>query len=302
MKHLALISIILFFTIRVFAQPNFAEDYPDSLNKKRLYLVAGAEAGFYVSGVSFLSFVWYKDHEQVPFHYYNDLQGYLQMDKAGHSFSAYKESAIAYHALRKAGVSKKRALIFGGPAGLILQTPVEIYDGLYEGWGFSWSDMAANTFGSLLFTTQEAIFDEQIFVMKFSYSPSIYPDLHSHLGKTQAERFFLDYNAHTYWLSGGINKLTSINKIPKWINLAFGYSANGMIYEFDNPRFYNGKPFPYLERHRQFLFSLDVNFTKIPTKKKWLKNVFRVINVIKVPFPTLEFNKVEGVKFRALYF
>ncbi|MCF8373994.1 MAG: YfiM family protein [Bacteroidales bacterium] len=224
------------------------------------------------------------------------------MDKAGHAFGAYIESYSAYKALRWAGMDKKRALIYGGPIGLIFQTPIEIFDGLYEGWGFSWSDMAANTFGSLLFTTQEAIFDEQLILMKFSYSPSKYPSHHSALGESHLESFFLDYNAQTYWLSGNLRGITGSKKIPSWINIAFGYSANGMIHEFDNPQYYQGKPFPHLERYRQYLFSLDIDFSKITTKRKWVKNIYQAINLIKIPFPAIEVNKMDGVRLRPIYF
>lgn len=203
---------------------------------------------------------------------------------------------------RWAGVEKKRALLYGGPIGFLFQIPIEIFDGLYEGWGFSWSDIAANTFGSALFMAQEAIFEEQIILMKFSYTPSGYPKYHSILGETQLESFVLDYNAHTYWLSGNIYKITGIKKIPKWINIAFGYSANGMIKEFENPLYYNGQAFPHLERYRQFLFSLDIDFSKIPTEKKWLRSVFRTLNLIKIPFPTIEVNRIDKVKFRPIYF
>lgn len=301
MKQLVLIGILLF-ALNSKAQVRFVESYPDTLNKKRLQTVIGVGAGSYLAGLSFLSFIWYKDHERVPFHYYNDSQGYLQMDKAGHAFGAYRESFAAYYALRWAGMDKKRALIFGGPIGIIFQTPIEILDGMYEGWGFSWSDMAANTFGSALFISQQALFDEQVVLMKFSYSPSAYPKYHSILGETQLESFFLDYNAHTYWLSANVFKITGIEKFPKWINVAFGYSANGMIKEFENPLYYNGAPFPHLERYRQFLFSMDIDFSKIPTEKKWLRSVFRAVNLIKIPFPALEYNRIDKFKFRPLYF
>ena len=297
-------AVICFILLGQFAssQPQFAVDYPDTLNKKRLATTIGIEAGGYIAGISFLSFIWYKDHERVPFHFYDDSKGYLQMDKAGHAFSAYRESYAAYYALRWSGVSKKKALVYGGPVGLIFQTPIEIFDGLYEGWGFSWSDMAANTFGSLLFIGQEAAFNEQVFLMKFSYSPSIYPDHYAGLGESHLERFFLDYNAHTYWLSGNLRKISGIQHIPQWLNIAFGYSANGMIHEFDNPTRYRGKPFPHFDRYRQFLFSLDIDFSKIPTEIKWLQKVFRAVNLIKVPFPAIELSKAGRVKFRPLYF
>ena len=298
--HLSVISLL--FAGSVFSQSQFTKFYPESLNKERLTTVIGSETASYIAVVSFLSLIWYKDHDRVPFHYYNDSKGYLQIDKAGHAYSAYRESYSAYYALRWAGVNRKKALIYGGPVGLLFQTPIEIFDGLYEGYGFSWYDMIANTFGSTLFMTQEAILKDQVVLMKFSYSPSIYPQYHPNLGESPIESFFLDYNAHTYWLSGNLNRLSGCEKIPSWINIAFGYSANGMINEFDNPRFYRGKPVQHLERYRQYLFSLDVDFSKIPTNNKWLSKVFRTINLLKLPFPALELNNVDGVKFRGLYF
>jgi hypothetical protein len=276
--------------------------YPDTLNKKRLYTAIGTKAATYAAGLSFLSFIWYQDQERVPFHFYDDSKGYLQMDKAGHAYAAYWQSYSAYHALRWAGVSKKKALLFGGPMGIIFQTPIEVFDGLYEGWGFSNYDMLANAFGPALFVAQEAFWDDQIVLMKFSYAPSKYPDYHSHLGETPLESFFLDYNAHTYWFSGNLKKITGLEVLPPWLNLAFGYSANGMIYEFDNPEFYRGEPFPPLERYRQYLFSFDVDFSKIPTRKPWLRKVFNALNTIKVPFSALEYNRVEGFQFRPVYF
>ena len=289
-------------TINMLQGGNVRLHYPGELDKKRLNTVIATEAGIYIAGLSFLSFIWYHDKERVPFHFYDDSKGYLQMDKAGHAYCAYHESYTAYYAFRWAGLNKKKALIYGGPVGLVFQTPVEIFDGLYEGWGFSWPDMAANAFGAALFTVQEAMFNEQVFLLKFSYSPSIYPKYHTILGETHVERFFLDYNGHTQWLSGNIRKLTGIEKFPCWINIAFGYSGNGMIKEFENPDYYKGEPFPDLERYRQYLFSLDIDFSRIPCKKKWVKRLFRVFNLIKVPFPALEINRIDKVKFHPLYF
>ena len=302
MKSILLIWLAAIISTKGITQPQFANSFPDSVNKKHIAVAIGVESGTYIAELSFLSFIWYKDQERVPFHFYDDSKGYLQMDKAGHAFGAYRESYSAYYALRWAGLDKKRALIYGGPIGLIFQTPIEIFDGLYEGWGFSWADMVANTIGSALFIIQEGLFNEQVFLMKFSYSPSIYPKYHDILGETHLERFFLDYNGHTYWLSGNIRSLIGGRRIPAWLNIALGYSANGMIHEFENPTFYQGQPFPHFERYRQYLISMDIDFTKISTNKKWLRMLFRTINLIKVPFPAIEFNRLDGAKVRLLYF
>jgi hypothetical protein len=296
-----LLCLLLFF-FEGFAQPAFTDHYPDTIIKKRLNTVIATEVSTYAAGLSFLSYYWYRDHQRVPFHFYNDVKGYLQMDKAGHAYSAYHESYSAYYALRWAGVDKRRALIFGAPIGFLFEAPIEIFDGLYEGWGFSWWDILANTTGMALFTTQEIFWEEQIVMMKFSYSPSGYPKYHEILGETPIENFIFDYNGHTYWLSGNLKRLTGIEKLPAWLNVAIGYSGNGMIKEFSNPDFYQGEPFPYLERYRQWMFSLDIDLSRIPSKKKWVKRMFKHLNMIKVPFPALEINRVDGLKFRPIYF
>jgi uncharacterized protein YfiM (DUF2279 family) len=276
--------------------------YPDSIDKSELRKVILTESVSYAAGLSFLHFIWYKDTDRVPFHYYDDSKGYLQLDKGGHAFTAYRESAAAYRALRSAGVSKKKALLFGGPIGLVFQTPIEIFDGLYEGWGFSWSDMIANTFGSALFMAQEVAFDQQILLMKFSYSPSPYAAYYPPLGDTPVEQFFYDYNGHTYWLSANINSIVENSWVPDWLNVAVGYSGNGMLKEFENPSTYRGEALPEFIRHRQYILSLDIDFSRIHTDRKWLKMILRAANLIKVPFPALEYNKIEGVVFRPLYF
>lgn len=274
----------------------------DSINRQRLIVVASAGTALYAGGLSFLGFVWYKDHERVPFHFYNDLKGYQGMDKFGHAYTAYWESKGAYQALKWAGMADKQALLWSAPAGFLFQLPIEVFDGIFEGWGFSWWDIAANATGSALFASQQALFGQQHVLMKFSYSPSGYPKYHPILGETPIENFFLDYNGHTYWFSANLKSITGISKLPPWLNIAFGYSANGMIKEFENPRWYLGKPFPHLERYSQFLLSFDVDLSKIPARRKGVKAALNALNMLKVPFPAIEFNRIDGIKLRGIYY
>lgn len=277
--------------------------YPDSLNKKTLALAIGSETLFYVGGMSYLQFIWYKDQDRVPFHWYNDNAGYLQIDKFGHAYGAYIESMIGYHWLRRAGVSKKKALIYGGPLGLVLQTPIEIFDGIYEGWGFSWGDMIANASGSALVVGQELLFDEQIARFKFSFWRSPYADgANGLLGDNFLESVFYDYNGHTYWLSVPINRLVFKEQLPDWLCFSVGYSANGMLGEFENYRYYRGQWLPEYERHRQFLFSLDIDTSRIHTRSKALNAVLKGLAYVKIPFPTFEINSLGQARGYWLYF
>jgi len=272
------------------------------INKLRFATVVATSSALYVGSMAYLQFVWYHDHARVPFHFYNDLAGYNQIDKCGHMYGSYLESYLGFHSLLWAGVSRKKALWFGGTMGFIMQLPIEIWDGMYEGWGFSLSDMGANALGSVLVIGQELAFKEQVVKYKLSFSPSPYAPLsNGYLGEG-FDQLFNDYNGHTYWLSIGMNRLIPSKHIPDWLNLAFGYSAGGMYGEFKNIKQYRRVAIPETERYRQFLLSLDIDFSKIKTRHPFLKTIFDAMFILKVPLPTLEYNTKGQWLFHPLYF
>jgi hypothetical protein len=84
--------------------------------------------------------------------------------------------------------------------------------------------------------------------------------------------------------------------------LAVGYGANGMYGEFENITQYKGVIIPPTERYRQYLLSLDVDWTKIKTRSKALKIVFQGLTFIKLPFPALELNSKGQLKGYWIYF
>jgi uncharacterized protein YfiM (DUF2279 family) len=276
-------------------QPALRDTTP--VNRRILTRAIVAESAFYLGGMSYLQFIWYKDHQRVPFEFYNDNRGYLQSDKFGHAFSSYMESYIGYKWLRRAGVKKNPALAFGGTLGIILMAPIEIFDGIYEGWGFSWGDIIANTAGSVFLIGQEALFNEQLIKYKLSYWKSPYlGQANGYLGKNGFDGFFYDYNGHNYWLSMPVNRIIPFKNIPDWLSVSAGYSANGMYGEFSNKSSWGGKRIPETERYRQFLFSMDIDWTKIRTHSAFLKKILNAMVFIKLPFPAIELNTLGKAK------
>jgi len=75
-----------------------------------------------------------------------------------------------------------------------------------------------------------------------------------------------------------------------------------MFGEFSNLSSYRGVSIPPTERYRQYFLSLDIDWSKIPTKSKFMKAVFEGLNFIKIPFPTLEYNSLGQFKGHWLYF
>jgi len=302
--------ILIFFVYFLFIQKEYSKSQNistsyDTLsqNNTNVYKAFSFTSVYYAGSLYILSKTWYRDKARVPFHFYNDNRGYLQVDKFGHTFGAYVYSYIGFHYLLNSGHNRKDALIYGATLGLILQTPIEIMDGIHEGYGFSWGDMAANTIGSAIVLGQEIMFKEQIIKYKFSYWESVYSSkANGYLGTNSFDRIFNDYTGHTYWLSCPINKIFPNKISPDWLDIAVGYGANGMYGEFENITEYNGVIIPQTIRYRQFLLSLDIDWTRIKTNSKFLRIVLKGMTFIKLPFPALEYNSKGEIKGYWIYY
>lgn len=290
-----LICLLIFFSL---SNNIISKDSISSQSKKNVYKLVLAEGVVLGGIISYLQYEWYSDKQRVPFHFYNDFKGWNQVDKLGHFYAAYLQSNIGYSILKKNKISEKKSLLYGGLQGVILQTPIEFFDAYYKGWGFSISDMIANALGSLFFIAQQQLFNNQIFKPKMSFSRTFYAkNANGYLGRNNIfSEFAYDYNGHTYWFSFSPNEVFKLNKIPKWINLSFGYGANGMIGEFVNKTFFRGNPIPEFKRYKQIYLSFDIDFSKIKSKSKFGKKLFNILSYIKVPLPSLEFSnkKLKG--------
>lgn len=284
----------------LFSQSNFNKVLKpsDSLNTSRRNTVIIAESVIVSATLIGLNQLWYADYPRSSFKTLNDSGEWLQMDKMGHVFSSYQLSSLGASTLNWAGVREKEQLIFGSALGLGFLTAVEVMDGFSEEWGFSWTDMAANTAGTGLYVGQELLWKDQRIVLKYSFHRTQFAAQRPNkLGNGLSEEFLKDYNGQTYWLSANINSFLKTEIVPNWLNLAFGYGAEGMLTgEANDPLFLNQN------RRRQFYLSLDVDLTKIKTNSNVLKTIFDVFNVIKVPFPAIELNDNGRVKWHPVYF
>jgi len=265
----------------------------DTLNKPRRNSIVLTEASLATISLIGLNEIWYADFERSNFQFINDNSQWLQMDKAGHVFSSYQVGRIGAELLQWSGVSKKKQLAYGATLGFGFLTAVEVLDGYSKEWGFSWGDILANASGTGLYIGQELLWNEQRIDLKYSFHKTNYAALSpDKLGKTFLEQVLKDYNGQTYWLSVNLESFIKTNKIPNWLNIAIGYGANGMLSgqkEIDNNLLISNS------HYRQFYLSFDVDLTKIKSSSPFLRTILNVFNSIKVPFPTLEFNKNRGV-------
>ena len=273
----------------------------DSLNSSRRNSVIITQAALAVGTFTALNQLWYADYPKSAFHFTNDNADWLQMDKGGHVFSGYHLSNYSANSLKWSGVSAQESAIYGALSGLVVLSTIEVFDGYSSNWGASGGDLAANVSGVALFVSQELLWGEQRIIPKFSFHATPYASARPEvLGSSYSEQILKDYNGQTYWLSANAHSFFKKTSIPKWINLAVGYGAEGMITGSD--QIVNTVFLPEKDRFRQYYLSLDVDMSRIETKSRILKTLFSVINVVKVPAPTIEINGKGIVKFHPLYF
>jgi hypothetical protein len=284
----------------------------DTFSKARFLTAASAGAIIYGSTVVGLNQAWYKGFEKTSFHFFNDRGEWQHMDKMGHLFTTYFESEVSYRGLSWTGMKEKNATWFAAGLGLFFQTTVEMFDAYSARWGFSTYDMLYNLAGSTLFTSQQLIWKDQRIRLKVSSWPHSYDatpfratnsDQQSSLakraedlfGSNYFERYLKDYNAQTIWLSVNPKSFFSNSQIPNWVNVSVGYGSDNLFGGFGNNWTENGgdlyrlSPTQY-PRIRQWYLAPDIDFRKIKTKSSLLKTMFNVLNIFKIPSPTLEYN------------
>lgn len=280
-----------------------AQEATDTLSKKevkkRVTILATGFVVGYATSLYFLNKAWYSQDSWSSFHFHDDLLYWNQMDKAGHFYTAFHQSRAGVDALRWAGVSEKKAIWYGGILGIVLQTPIEIFDGFSSEYGASVSDFAANTVGSAGLIAQELAWGEIRIMPKFSFRSTHYgPQRLEMFGSSLAEQILQDYNGQTYWLSVDIASfMNSESRFPKWLNIAVGYGAGGMIY--GNPE--KNRLAGY-QSYRQFYISPDIDLRYLPVKNKFLKAAIYLVNMYRIPMPALEYNTRNQVIFHPVYY
>ena len=268
-----------------YSQNNSFESFfkpSDSLNLKRQNTVIISEAVLAAGTLIGLSQAWYADYPKSDFHFINDNSDWLQMDKFGHVFTSYHLGRFGAEMLQWSGVNKKKQLLYGAGLGFAFLTAVEVFDGYSSQWGASSGDIIANASGTALYVSQELIWKEQRITPKFSFHTTKYDGYRPEvLGSSYTEQILKDYNGQTYWLSVNLHSFANGSKIPKWLNVALGYGAEGMITGNKENTTTTYTPNP--QRFKQLYLSLDVDLTKIETNSHFLKTIFSVFNSVKIP-------------------
>ncbi len=291
---------------------NIGINYSDTLKKGRLIGVTASTLSAYTATMIAVNTAWYQQYERTTFHFHNDANNWLQMDKIGHAWTANAESIWGVELLRWTGLEDKKAIWIGASAAWFFQASIELLDGFSAEWGASLTDLAANTIGSGMVVAQELAWQEQRVLLKFSFHPVDYSDYPIHIqdragylyGSAFQEKLLKDYNGQTYWLSANPHAFGA-QKIPPWLNIAFGYGSQNVFgaikNEWENADGQSLNAFAY-ERQRQYYLSLDIDLSRIKTRSRTLNTVLGAFNVLKIPAPTIGLNSNGQWRFYPIYF
>lgn len=276
----------------------------------RKWIIGGGTAALYGTSFIYLNEAWYKGYPRSSFHTFNDFGEWKQIDKIGHAWTAYTTGRVTAAMWQWAGVSKRTSLLLGPGTSLLYMLSIEYLDGRSAEWGWSWGDVGADVFGSILFAGQEELWNQQKAQLKFSshkkkYDPDLVGRANDLFGNGLYERMLKDYNAQTYWLSFNLKSFLKNEKFPSWLNVSIGYGADGMFGGYENLVKDKNGDITFdrrdIKRYRQWYLAPDIDLTKIKTRSKFLHTVFGALNSFKFPAPALELSnnklKVIGLAF-----
>jgi VanZ family protein len=253
--------------------------------------------------------LWYQYDSFTQFHWFDDLAEWKQMDKLGHIFSAFYLSKYTYQFIHYFSknqptllVKKTKLLLISAIIGFVLLSSIEILDGFAPAYGASLYDLLANLVGAILFFLQMNIFEKIILSPKFSFHFTNFASQRPNiLGDNYLTQIIKDYNGQTYWyvipLSFFLKKLKLNILGIKWLGIALGYSANNMVFGRD----FQNQQIGYIPFRRYFI-SLDINLQSVQTKFRWINFFCRLMTMVRLPLPALEWNERDGFVWHWLYF
>lgn len=272
-----------------------------AVNKKRVLAVSGITLGGYGAAYLGMAYTWYRDFPLTNFHFFDDNYEWAQVDKIGHTMGGYQGARGMIGLFKWSGLSQRKAALYGSLVGGLAMVPVELLDGLAVKWGASWGDIVADMSGGALAYANEMLWAEQRFQLKVSYHPTAYADARPDLFGDKYTKYMKDYNGHTGWVSMRVHSFLPEGKFkqkyPRWLNLAVGYGANGLLGGYDGGL----SPEIRAREYRQYYLSPDIDLSAIPTRSGALRLVLDILNCIHLPSPALEYNSKHGIQWHWLY-
>jgi uncharacterized protein YfiM (DUF2279 family) len=237
----------------------------------------GGNAALY----SYFKRAWWSGEKADHFFFRADWdQDFRDQDKFGHAFGGYHLARIGNALLRSTCISKNHAILWSAAYAAAFQVQIEVWDGMYKKYGFSYADVIANTTGTALALLHETHPATRAFKPTISYSRSAAMRNADNIpGELRPS---LDYSGQTYWLSADVNALLPAEGKPFWpsfLRVSVGHSITDWI---------DPKTGANMRAKRRILLSLDLDAEKLPGDNRFWKTFKRQLGYIHLPSPALQ--------------
>ena len=236
-------------------------------------LILGTYGAAY--GLVFAKGWW--DESGGDFHFGNDFDYALNLDKGGHAFSGQLMGEFFYDGLTWSGFSHNAARGFAGLGAFLTHVAIDVKDGYAPEWGFSAVDVLSDTAGGFWPWLQELWSPLDAIEFKASYWKN--SNTYWERGGTSSGVFTDDYVNWTFWASWRVERAlpkAAARFWPDWLCLAFGFSID------------DSAVLSRADGEREFYVALDWDLEEIfKPESRALKRLVSYANTIKLPSPAV---------------
>ena len=221
---------------------------------------------------------WWDENGGRGFHFENDFEYALNLDKLGHFAAGVVIGETFYEGYRWAGASEFQSYLFAGFTALATHIAIDIKDGFAPKWGFSIFDVLSGGIGGFLPMAERYVPLFKYIDLKWSYwinSNAYYDHEHAASGGI----FTDDYVNQTYWLSVKPYRMlpeAARKYYPSWLAIAFGLSIDEKVF--------TKQPHP----RRELYIALDYDLEAFRPQSRMARTIIKALNYFKLPAPTIQ--------------
>ena len=221
---------------------------------------------------------WWDDNGGRGFHFENDFEYALNLDKFGHFAAGVVLGEFFYEGYHWAGASEFQSYLFAGLSALATHIAIDVKDGFAPSWGFSIFDVLSGGLGGFLPMAERYVPVFKYIDLKWSYwinSNAYYDQEHQASGGV----FTDDYVNQTFWLSVKPYRLlpeSARRYYPSWLAFAIGLSIDDKVF--------TGEPHP----RREVYLALDYDLEAFRPQSRFARFAIKMLNYFKLPAPTIQ--------------
>ena len=224
--------------------------------------VGGVALSSYAAAYAFVFAEGWWDNDSSHFHFENDFDYALNLDKFGHFAAGVILGETFYEGYRWAGLSEFKSYLFAGLSAMATHIAIDVKDGYSPAWGFSIFDVLSGTLGGFLPMAERYVPIFKYVDLKWSYwiNSTYYYDKHTHkpyrLLPSAVQKYY-----------------------PSWLAFAAGLSIDEKAMDFHADD---------KDRHREVYLALDYDLEAFRPQSRWARTLIKYLNYFKLPAPAIQ--------------